>query len=44
MIGTIIKIIMRKENYDVPTQKSSIQWGQSKSQRDDGERSLTQTK
>jgi hypothetical protein len=34
MIRTIIGLIRIKENYDVPTCKSSKKWGQIKSQRD----------
>jgi hypothetical protein len=44
MIIIVIRTIREKENYDVPTWKSSIKWGQLKSQRDGGGRSLTQTK
>jgi hypothetical protein len=44
MIGTIIRTIGRKENYDIPTYKRSIKWAQLKSQRDGGGCSLTQTK
>jgi hypothetical protein len=44
MIGIIIGMIGRKENYDVLTWKNSIEWGQLKSQIDGGGRSLTQSR
>jgi hypothetical protein len=44
MIGIVIRTIGKKENYDVPAWKNSIQWGQLMSQRDGGGSSLTQTK
>jgi hypothetical protein len=44
MIGTIIGMMRRKENYDILAQKSSIKWGQIKSQKDGDGCSLTQTR
>jgi hypothetical protein len=44
MIGIVIGIIKRKENYELTTWNSSIKWGQFKSQTDGNEHSLTQTR
>jgi hypothetical protein len=44
MLGIVIGTIGRKENYDVCAWKSSIKWGQLKSQRDGGGCLLTQTR
>jgi hypothetical protein len=44
MIGIVIGMIQRKENYDVLAWNSSIKWGQIKSQRDGNGCSLTQTR
>jgi hypothetical protein len=44
MIGTIIRMIGIKENFDILAWKSSIKWGQLKNQKDGDGHSLTQTR